>query len=374
MFRWRTRARRDPSVIASLSAASSSMSRGPRSFKATSRSRPGSRALKTSPKCPSPIFSMISRRPQCEIGFAVWIAPGTVSRSRPTVVIRFGIGSAVPRKSGGCWPCCDRLNSAISAIVRNWRIGPLSSRDPWASSSSQSTAAPPEIDVAKATSLVSSSFTVHLPCKADQSAADRHPRGVGRWFSKRLRELLVVHVHLDPADDRGTVLLTETLQRHFVPLESPAPDGLLQRRCRGVGLAPVNGNLGDALAALLYLGPDAIEDSLAQIGLKGAFVPGLEIIDPPERLQERRLHQVVRVHETTRPSGEAATRPPPQAGHVARHEMVQRSLVALARAAEQLRGGLQAGCRTLGVPLLVRVHDPLSPPRKPNGRIIRLGG
>jgi hypothetical protein len=90
-------------------------------------------------------------------------------------------------------------------------------------------------------------------------------------------------------------------------------------------------------------------------------VPGLERIQPAERLYERLLHEVVGVAEVSRPPRQPTSCPAPQSREIALEECVQRLLVALPRALQQIErrgdlwsrtGARSSSRRTVGYPLI----------------------
>ena len=82
---------------------------------------------------------------------------------------------------------------------------------------------------------------------------------------------------------------------------------------------------------------------LTQVRLQRAVVARLEVLDVPERLGERLLHQIFGVAQIARPSRQTTTRPAPQWALMPPNQVVQRLRVALPGATQQVRRRGQIG-------------------------------
>src|SRR5258706_3004456 len=93
---------------------------------------------------------------------------------------------------------------------------------------------------------------------------------------------------------------------------------------------------GRRAAMMTQLVPDAIDDGLPEIGLEGAFTPGLETPHLPERPEERFLDEVVRVGQVPGPPRQPSARPSPQPGQISSEKRVERAAVTGAHALQEL--------------------------------------
>ena len=80
-----------------------------------------------------------------------------------------------------------------------------------------------------------------------------------------------------------------------------------------------------------------VDERLPQIRLQRTVVARLEVLDVPERLGERLLHQVFGVPEITGPSRQTSPRPAPQRALMPPNQVIQGLGVALPGATQQIR-------------------------------------
>jgi len=79
---------------------------------------------------------------------------------------------------------------------------------------------------------------------------------------------------------------------------------------------------------------NSIDQRLPQVRLQGALVARLEVVDVPEGLHKRLLHQVFSVAEITSPAREPAASPPPERTLMPTNEIVERLRIAPSGAAQ----------------------------------------
>jgi hypothetical protein len=92
---------------------------------------------------------------------------------------------------------------------------------------------------------------------------------------------------------------------------------------------------------------DPIDDRLAQVRLKGAFVPWLERSETLQGSHGRVLDEILGVGEVARPTGQPAPRPTAQGGQRAAEEPVESLAIASLRPVHQFERGLDRALRRI---------------------------
>jgi hypothetical protein len=143
-------------------------------------------------------------------------------------------------------------------------------------------------------------------------------------------------LQLDASDDQLAILRAEALQRRFVPVNGLMADGLVERRRGRVSVLPLLVQLGYPWIPSdpTNLVADLVDEGLPQIRLQRALVARLKIVEMPEGLHKRLLHQIFGIAKIAGPAWQAATCPPPERGLVPTNEIVERVCVALSGATQ----------------------------------------
>jgi hypothetical protein len=152
-------------------------------------------------------------------------------------------------------------------------------------------------------------------------------------------DLRVALLQLDAGNNQFPLFRSQALQRTFVPLNRLAPDRFVEGGRRSVRMFVVFFN--PCRRRIPAYPPNLVsypvDECLTEIRLERPFVPGLEVVQMPESLRERFLHEILRVTQVSRPSRQTSTSPPPQGRYVPANQVIQRLRVALPGATQQVR-------------------------------------
>ena len=161
----------------------------------------------------------------------------------------------------------------------------------------------------------------------------------------RRGDLLVTLLQLHAGDDHLPLFRPQPLQRRFISIHGLVPDRFFERRRRRIRMLRfvVHSRRRRVPRHPPHLVADPVDQRLAQVRLQRTIVARLEVIDVPERLGERLLHQVFGVAEVAGPSRQTPTRPAPQGALVPPNQIVEGLIVALPGATQQIRRRGQIG-------------------------------
>ena len=183
--------------------------------------------------------------------------------------------------------------------------------------------------------VIRTSLMPHLRGETNQGPADGDADGGRRRAAGEIRDVLIVEPELDPRDDQLAIRLAQPLQRHFVAREQLPPDRVLERRRIVRRLLERERPGRRATHRPAQRVPKPVPERLADVGAERPFVLGGERLQPPHRLHQRILDDVLGVEVLSRPHRQPAVRPAAQPRQVTRAQLVARRFVTLARPQQQ---------------------------------------
>jgi hypothetical protein len=194
--------------------------------------------------------------------------------------------------------------------------------------------------------------------------------------AERLGEFLVRVPHLQPADDRFSLLRPQRRQGALVPLHGLASNRYLERGPTWIGFGTIKFVQLRPTAFLAQLVPNVIQHGLPQVRLKGAGAANIELIQSPEGPEQGVLDEIVGVGRIARPLGQPAPGPPAERRQVAGHKVLERLLVSPIHAVDEAEGGFGAirsrsVREPIGVVVVVR-HDSADCRLRPSPRVHRI--
>src|SRR5262245_60187683 len=231
-----------------------------------------------------------------------------------------------------------RYSDAMFSTSRRWRTRRRSMAPPFDSAERQSTSLPSATEAAISASARSSALNVHLLCQSYKSPGDRHSCGIRARLSVRRGDLLIALLHLDARDDHFPFFRFQALHGRLVAPERLRSDCFLERRCRRIRKSIVFLDAGRCriAAQTSYLVAYSVDEGLSKVGLQRSLVTRLEQIDSPEGLQQRFLHDILRVAEVTGPAREPTASPAAQRRKMSTEEVVQSLGVSRTRTSEEI--------------------------------------
>src|SRR5437762_760893 len=222
-----------------------------------------------------------------------------------------------------------RCSSATRATRRRFRYRARSALvAAERSSAAQSMAAPSATDSSN-DSNSSRSGCIELFHETRERPRDGNARGVCVWLAQDHREFLIVVLQFEAPDDGFAIDGTQSLERGFISSHALAPDRNVERRSGfaliGVGQFRRRRTTSESSRFVA----NAIEHRLTQIRLERAFVTGIELIQPAERIDDRVLNEILGIERAPRGRRQSSASPAAQRRQAAREQAVERAAVPL---------------------------------------------